>query len=178
MTEDFETRVQEIEESMSEDGLNTVTCGSYEDIYTDGIDAIKTSGSSRRGGEVRLPNERLAVLWRKMFRVQFTDGGWRTQENKQMEHPFEYSNAKIIIDSSLSAPEFKSYQTHEKMKPPLDHFSVVPNMFDEMVYIVRLLTGDDSYGKDDLKDDLQCFEQMSFNVADIENCSRCNPNIY
>lgn len=174
---DFEERVEEIREQFIEEGLNTGGMGKFEDVYNEGFSAIDTGRRRAVSGEIYLPNKRLAAIWRKIFRVQFTDGGWSTIEGRQMEHPFEYSDAAITVRQG-GQPLFKSYETHEKMEPPLEHFSGVEFMLDEMVYLVRLMTGDDSYGRDELKEDLRKLENMEFDVASIENCSKCNPNIY
>lgn len=173
----FEERDAEVREQMEEDGLSVFDAYG-EDIYEAGVDAIKTSGG-RRGGRVILPNERLAIFWRRVFRVQFTDGGWRdTETDFQMEHPFAYSDAEIVVDTSRSVPRFEAYETHEKMETPLNHFDPVPQFYGDMIYLIRLHTGDDSYGMDELKDDLRTFDSMEFDVADKENCSKCNPEIY
>lgn len=173
----FEERDAEVREQMNEEGMS-VHDAYAEDIFNDGLSAIKMSGS-RRGGRVILPNERLAVLWRKVFRVQFTDGGWRdASENRQMEHPFAYADAEITVDSSRSAPRFEAYDTHEEMETPLNHFDPVPMFYDDMVYLIRMFTGNDSYGMDDLKDDLRTFDRMEFDVASKDKCSQCNPDIY
>jgi hypothetical protein len=173
----FEERKEEVTEQMEEEGLSKGDAYA-EDIFKNGLDALNLSGK-RRGGEIVLPNERLAILWRKVFRVQFTDGGWRdTTENRQMEHPFSYADARVEVDTSRSVPLFKGFETHEKMKSPLDHFDPVPQFYGDMIYLIRMYTGDDSYGMTELKNDLQVFEKMEFDVAPKENCSRCNPDIY
>lgn len=192
MSEEFQNRVQEIKENLKEEGLGYMNAvGSYEDIYREGFEAVKTSGG-RNGEHIILPNKRLAVIWRKVFRVMFTDGGWRAidkDENRlnktsasnkpqQMTHPFAYANAKITIDESREKAKFKAYSTHEKMTTPREHFEKVPEFYGDMIYIVQLLTGRDDYGKDELMEDLEAFENMEFDVADISKCSKCNPDIY
>jgi hypothetical protein len=176
----FEERDEEVREGMEEDGMSGPFDVFGESVYCMPLsEAIDLDGGNRYGGRIVLPNERLALLWRKVFRVQFTDGGWKDAERgRQMEHPFEYASAKIEVDTSRRTPRFKSYETHEEMAPPTEHFDVVPNMYNDMVYLIRLFTGDDSYAMDELKEDLRLLEQMKFDVASIDNCSRCNPNIY
>jgi hypothetical protein len=173
--ESFEGRDEYVREQMNDEGMSVYDAYA-EDVFEDGISALNLSGS-RRGGKVILPNERLAVFWRKVFRVQFTDGGWYDADrNQQMEHPFAYADAEIEIDTSRSAPKFTAYDTHEEMETPMSHFEPAPMFYDDMVYLVRMFTGDDSYGQDELKDDLRVFENMEFDVADAEECSVCNPD--
>lgn len=173
----FEERDAEVREQMSEEGLSVYDAYA-EDIFEDGLAALKLSGG-RRGGKVILPNERLAVLWRKVFRVQFTDGGWRdAPENRQMEHPFAYSDAEIEINASRSTPRFEAYDTHEEMGTPLNHFDPVPMFYGDMVYLIQMFTGDDTYGESELKEDLRKFDRMEFDVASKDQCSQCNPDIY
>lgn len=177
-----EERADEIKDDFAnEDGLSVFDAKDY-DLFTDGFGAVKTSGS---GGRIILPNERLAMLWRREFRVQFTDGGWRAvnsgrrqNRTQQMEHPFPYANAEIVVDASQRYPRFEAYETHEKMETPLEHYSEVEFFFGDMVYRVRMMTGDDSYGLAELKEDLRLFESMEFSVSDWEKCSQCNPEIY
>jgi hypothetical protein len=174
----FDERDSIVREQMKEEGLGSTFDVSARDVFTDGLNAIYMSGGNR-GGCIYLPNERLAVLWRKMFRVQFTDGAWRdVNTDFQMEHPFAYSDAEIEIDSSLKNPKFESYDTHEQMETPLNHFDVVPQFYEDMIYLIRMFTGDDSYGMEELKQDLRLFDQMEFDVASVENCSQCNSEIY
>jgi len=173
----FEDRDEEVREQMNENDMS-VHDAYAKDVFEDGLSAVDMSGG-RRGGRIILPNERLAVLWRKMFRVQFTDGAWRdTESNFQMEHPFAYSDAEIIVDGSRTAPQFESYETHEKMETPLNHFDSVPMFYEDMIYIIRMMTGNDDYGMSELKSDLRTFDNIDFDVADVDNCSRCNPDIY
>lgn len=174
----FSDRHAEIVEQMNEEGMSVHNSYNGKGVYEEGLDSINMS-RGRDGGRVFLPNERLAILWYHVFRVQFTDGGWRdTESNFQLEHPFSYSRAEIVVDTSRGYPRFESSNTHEKIDTPLNHFDVAPQFYEDMVYLVRLYTGDDSYGMTELKEDLRTFDNMEFNVASIENCSRCNPNIY
>lgn len=162
--------------------------GQYQDVYENGLDAIDLSGD-RKGGKVILPNYRLAILWRKIFAVQFTDGGWMAVEDEgadrksrisrgkhQLEHPFAYARAEIEIDNSRKYPLFESYTTHEKIGTPIDHFDRVPDFFTKMVDLISLVEED--YDKDDLMDDLKLFDNMEFHVNSIKKCSTCNPDIY
>ena len=176
---DFETRQKEIEESFEHsDDLNSAYASGYEHIFNEGLDQCNLNGS-RNGGELIVPNKRLALLWRCFFRVQLTDGGWRSQDsNHQLQHPFVYSTAQIQIDPSRTYPKFTGYTTHEKITSPKKHFDVVPEEFSKMVYAIRLAFNSDDYGYDDLMDDLAIFEQMEYVIGEKENCSQCNPDIY
>lgn len=185
----YSERDSKVRADMNDENKSTPEV-SAEDIYEDGIDGLDTS-RSRNGGRIILPNERLAVFWKKVFAVQFTDGGWQATNKSessgrnrrhygrhQMEHPFEYSNAEVVVDTTRTTPKFECSTTHEKMCPPEDHFDPVPHLMDDMVYLARMLTGDDSYDMADLRADLQLFEDMEFRIAAVENCSKCNSEIY
>jgi hypothetical protein len=178
MAKTFEDRVTELKEQFEESGdLDPTYASGYEPLFQNGFDSVSLSGG-RKGGELKVPNRRLAVLWRKVFRVQFTDGGWRdVDKNRQLAHPSAYSQAKIV-STSATVPEFKSYTTHEQITTPLQHFDPVPQFYNKMVYLIRLTFDRDEYTKSDLMDDLRVFDDMRFQLADIENCSQCNPEIY
>lgn len=185
--ETAEDRAEEIKSDFKDEGLSVFDAKDY-DLFEDGFDAVRTSGrhsGNRAGGRIILPNKRLAMLWRRSFGVQFTDGAWRAYDDNsrrtgpnQMEHPFAYSNAEIVVNESRSTPRFECYHTHEKMVPPREHYNKVEMFYADMVYRVRMMTGDDSYDLDDLKDDLDLFEDMEFDIGSVDNCSKCNPDIY
>lgn len=173
----FEDRDNAVRNQLEEEGIRFEIVGA-EDIWEDGIDALRTTRGNK-GGEIVLPNERLAVIWKRIFRVQFTDGGWRSQEGTgALRHPRAYSNAKVRVDTSLNTPTFRCSTTHEKIRPPLTHFDPVPKYYGSMIYAVRILTGNDSYGINELKEDLHLFENMEYYLGKEENCAQCNPDIY
>jgi len=173
----FSERDEEVRNQMNEEGIDMDIVGA-EDIWENGVNALRTTRGDS-GGEVVLPNERLAVIWKRIFRVQFLDGAWRSQdETGALRHPKAYSNAKIRVDKSLSTPTFRCSTTHEKIRSPLKHFDPVPKYYGSMIYAVRILTGNDDYGMEELKDDLKLIEKMEYYLGDRENCSRCNPEIY
>lgn len=176
--ETFEERDAEVREAMEEEGYSVYEAHSGKELFEEGIESLDLS-RGRKGGKVILPNERLAVFWRRIFTVQFSDGGWRdTESGHQFEHWKPYAHAQIVVDKSRTYPKFECYHTHEKMDTPLNHFDSFKLPLNDMIYYARILTGDDSYDMSDLKDDLRLFDNMQFNVADIEKCSQCGQDIY
>lgn len=189
MASSFKEKVKEIKENLKEEDIGYMDAvGGYENIYENGLEDIRTS-KSRSKGEIILPNKRLVVIWEKVFKVQFTDGGWRATDRddeninrrnhpQQMVHPFAYAKADIKVDESRDKAKFSSYNTHERIVPPTEHFDCVPEFYGDMIYLVQLLTGRDDYGKQELMEDLKAFEDMDFDIADISKCSDCNQEIY
>lgn len=132
--------------------INRVWTAIQEDVETmvEEYNERNRSGRGRSNVHIRLPNERLAVLWIAEITGQISDGAW---ENYLSEHQWQaLCYATIEVDEDLEEAESEGRHKNlgyvRKLREHAGHE-------ERMMYFVRAAGLDDEYDHSDLLHDLQ-----------------------
>jgi len=124
-------------------------------------DEAGTVRDHSEGGELHVPTEAQAVLWTEELSGQISDGLYENDRRLGNGNWEKFSYADVIVNESIDQPKFKyesgSVETLMLERDVTEHDGLVGRM----LFWIRMMTDQDGYDVEDLREDLSQLEQAT-----------------